>query len=58
MPCKYIYIYIYIYIKQRQRSRNRETRRESTNKTNKNVVWLDFHIRYRGENIAKALRKK
>ena len=28
--------------------------RESTNKTIRKEVWFDFHIRHRGENIAKA----
>ena len=29
--------------------------RESTNKTIRKEVWFDFHIRHRGENIAKCL---
>ena len=47
---------VYIYKerkKERDRQKNRE--RESTNKTNTTEVWFNFHIKYRGENIAKSL---
>ena len=51
MSCKIIYIYKE---KQRQRNRSRETQRLHK-KANRKEVWLNFHIRYRGENIAKGL---
>ena len=52
-------ICIYIYI-ERERERKRERVRESIyvyieRETNSNEVWFNFHIRYRGENIAKGL---
>ena len=33
----------------------KERERESTNKTNRNEVSFDFHLRYIGENIPKLL---
>ena len=51
---KYIYIYKVKQIK-KQKQANTERERESTNKANRKEVWFDFHIRYRGENIAKGL---
>ena len=49
------HVKLYIYKeKQRQRNRSRETQRLHK-KANRKEVWLNFHIRYRGENIAKGL---
>ena len=45
---------VYIY-KERKKETGRKTGRESTNKTNTTEVWFNFHIKYRGENIAKSL---
>ena len=47
---------MYIYIKkERKRQAEKQRERESTNKTNTTEVWFNFHIKYRGENIAKSL---
>ena len=47
-------IYVYIY-KERDKDGARETKKENTKKTNRKEVWFNFHIRYRGGNIAKGL---
>ena len=50
----YIYIHTYIYIYQERKTETEKQEKESTNKANGKEVWFDFHIRYRGENIAKG----
>ena len=39
----------------KQENTEKERKREITNKTNRKEIWFDFHIRCRGENIAKGL---
>ena len=41
--------------RERETEKQRNRDRESANKTNRKEVWFGFHIRYRGENIAKGL---
>ena len=50
----YIHTYIHIYIYQERKTETEKQEKESTNKANGKEVWFDFHIRYRGENIAKG----
>ena len=44
----------------KSRDREKETgkyrERESAKKANRKAVWFNFHIGYRGENIAKGLQ--
>ena len=48
------YIHTYIYIYKERKTETEKQEKESTNKANGKEVWFDFHIRYRGENIAKG----